>query len=99
MYFETGAVYDNNVCEVQWAEWEMLDTLFEGLELLYNKLGIVSEDEKAEAASSQLLQSQQYQVSTQIIQEKVFESLERFSQTSQFEQEVQLLMRECLVGS
>lgn len=64
MYFETGAIYENKICEVQWAEWEMLDTLFEGLELLYKKLGIVSVDERAEAASHQLLSSQQYQVST-----------------------------------
>jgi hypothetical protein len=99
LYFETGAILENNHREVQWAEWEMLDTLFEGLELLYKKLGVVSEDEKAEAAGTQLLSSQHYQVSTQIIQEKVYESLERFSSTSEFEQDIQLLMRECLVGS
>jgi hypothetical protein len=48
MYFETGNVYDDNVHEVQWAEWEMLDTLFEGVEMLYKKLGIIIEDEKSE---------------------------------------------------
>ena len=48
MYFETGNVYDDNIHEVQWAEWEMLDTLFEGVEMLYKKLSIVIEDEKPE---------------------------------------------------
>ena len=45
MYFETGN-QTNEIQEMIWAEWDMLDTLFEGLELLYKKLNIVSDDEK-----------------------------------------------------
>lgn len=100
MYFETGVILENNQKEMQWAEWELLDTMFDGIEMLYRKLDIVFEEEKTDRhQSNQFLQTQQYQVSTQIIQEKVYETLEKVYQANEFEQEIQFLMRECLVGS
>lgn len=93
----------NAVSEYVWAEWELLQNIFKSFETLYNDLGILIEDEKSPKAlkinTNQLLSSHQYQVSNQIIQEIVYESLERFYQSGKFDQDIQLLMRECLVGS
>lgn len=107
LYFETrvGALASdglNGVSEYTWAEWELLQSIFQSFEGLYDKLGVLIEDEKAKGPQTntgKLLSSQQYQVSNQMIQEKVYEALERVYQTSKYEQDVQLLMRECLVGS
>lgn len=65
-------------------------------------MGVFIEDDKGKGLqinTNKLLSSQQYQVSNQMIQEKVYECLERVYQTSKYDQDVQLLMRECLVGS
>jgi hypothetical protein len=99
MYIETGNVFENNVPEVQWAEWELLDSLFDGIELLYKKFHIIINEGEKVDQNAQLFKQTQYQVSTQIIQERVYESLERFYQQSDFDQDIQLLMRECLGGS
>lgn len=96
MYIETGNEFENDV--MQWAEWELLDSLFDGIEFLYRKFQIINDGEKMDL-NAPLFKQSQYQVSTQIIQERVYETLERFYQQSDFDQDVQLLMRECLVGS
>ena len=62
--------------------------VFQSFECLYDKLGVLIEDEKAKGPqinTSKLLSSQQYQVSNQMIQEKVYEALERVYQTSKYE--------------
>lgn len=45
LYFETGNTLDG-VPEVQWAEWEFIDSVFESLEILYRKFGIAAEEDK-----------------------------------------------------
>ena len=55
LYFETGDTVDG-IPEVQWAEWEIIDSVFECVEILYKKFGIAAEED-----------TQLYQVSTQII--------------------------------
>jgi hypothetical protein len=82
----------NAVPEYMWAEWELLQNIFKSFETLYNDLGILIEDEKSPKAlkitTNQLLSSHQYQVSNQIIQEIVYESLERFYQSGKFDQDI-----------
>lgn len=105
LYFETMQINDLNVNEIvcQWAEWEILETIFQNIEIMTSKLGLMSDEEEDQndynLGSSQLILQHEYQVSTQIIQENVFESLERFYQSQIFEQDIQLLMRECLIGN
>jgi hypothetical protein len=57
LYIETGLE-----SEMQWAEWEILDTIFDGIELLYKKLISPSGNE-----TKNMLQS--YQASTHLVQE------------------------------
>lgn len=52
LYFETrvGVLASddlNSVSEYTWAEWELLQTIFQSFEGLYDKLGILIEEEKA----------------------------------------------------
>ena len=51
-----------------------MEIIFDCLKELYNKVGTIFEG--SEMNSKRLLSSQQYQVSNQIIQEKVYETLE-----------------------
>lgn len=37
----------NGVSEYTWAEWELLQSIFHSFEGLYDKLGVLIEDEKA----------------------------------------------------
>lgn len=73
----------------QWAEWEILETIFQNMEVLTSKLGLLSDEEENKndynIGGSQLMLQHEYQVSTQIIQENVFASLERFYQSQIFE--------------
>lgn len=105
LYFETMQINDLNINEIvsQWAEWEILETVFQNIEIMTSKLGLMSDEEENQSdynlGNGQLILQHEYQVSTQIIQENVFESLERFYQSQIFEQDIQLLMRECLIGN
>lgn len=47
LYFDRMQINDLNLNEIvcQWAEWEILETIFQNMEVLTSKLGLLSDEE------------------------------------------------------
>jgi hypothetical protein len=67
-----------NCSEIVWAEWELIESIFSSFETFYKNLDLIdNETSNLEnlANQSQLISQQQYQVSYQMVQEKVYDSM------------------------